>query len=128
MHILFIHANQRLASNAVARGRRGEALEFAGTALHAGENPPPGSGPLRALPRGLSAMGLTYAALMRSPLRAAGDRNDAVSWLGKSLDAWRSSQSEPGFGEPHRREMQEVETALTRVQSSAAARNTPVTR
>ena len=30
LHILFIHTNQRLALNAVARGRRGEALEFAG--------------------------------------------------------------------------------------------------
>ena len=91
LHILFIHTNQRLALNAVARGRRAEALEFAGTALHAGENPPPGSGPLRALPRGLSAMGLTYAALMRSPLRVPSDRKDALSWLGKSMDAWRAT-------------------------------------
>ena len=30
LHILFIQTNQRLALNAVARGRRGEALEFAG--------------------------------------------------------------------------------------------------
>jgi hypothetical protein len=122
LHILFIHANQRLALNAVARGRRGEALQFAETAWHAGENPPPGSGPLRALPRGLSAMGLTYAALMRSPLRVASDRKDALSWLGKSMDAWHATQSEPGFAEPHRREMQEVETALARAQSPATAR------
>jgi hypothetical protein len=127
LHILFIQTNQRLALNAVARGRRAEALEFAGTALHAGEDPP-GSGPLRALPRGLSAMGLTYAALMKSPLRAASDRNDAVSWLGKSLNAWRASQSESGFGEPHRREMQEVELALARAQSPATARITPTSR
>ena len=122
LHILFIHANQRLALNAVARGRRGEALQFAETAWHAGENPPPGSGPLRALPRGLSAMGLTYAALMRSPVRVASDRKDALSWLGKSMDAWHATQSEPGFAEPHRREMQEVETALARAQSPATAR------
>jgi len=119
LHILFIHTNQRLALNAIARGRRGEALEFAGAALHAGENPPPGSGPLRALPRGLSAMGLTYAALIQSPAGVASDRKDALSWLGKSLDAWRASQSEPGFGEPHRREMLEVEAALARAQSPA---------
>jgi len=125
LHTLFILTTQRLALNAVARGRRREALEFAGTALHAGENPPQGSGPLRALPRGLSAMGLTYAALMRSPLRVASDRQDALSWLGKSLDAWHASQSEPGFGEPHRRELQEVETALARAHSPAAARITP---
>jgi eukaryotic-like serine/threonine-protein kinase len=125
LHILFIHANQRLALNAVARGRRAEALEFAGKALHAGESPPPGSGPTRALPRGLAAMGLTYAALMRSPLRAASDRQAALSWLARSLDGWRASQSEPGFGEPHRREMQEVEVALARAQSPSAARGTP---
>jgi hypothetical protein len=70
-------------------------------------------------------MGLTYAALMRSPLRAASDRQDALSWLGRSLDGWRASQSEPGFGEPHRREMQEVEVALARAQSPSAARGTP---
>jgi tetratricopeptide (TPR) repeat protein len=124
LHILFIQANQRLALNAVARGRRAEALEFAATALKAGESPPPGSGPTRAMPRGLAAMGLTYAALMRSPLRAASDRKDALSWLGKSLDAWRASQSEPGFGEPHRTEMQEVEMALAQTQSPAIERMT----
>jgi hypothetical protein len=62
-------------------------------------------------------MALTYAALLQSPLRAGTDREDALRWLGKSLDAWRASQSEPGFGEPHRREMQEVELALTRARS-----------
>ena len=128
LQILFIHANQRLALNAVARGRRAEALEFAGTALHAGESPSPGSGPTRALPRGLAAMGLTNAALMRSPLRAPSDRKDALSWLTRSLDGWRASQSEPGFGEPHRREMQEVEVALARAQSPSAAGITPVQR
>jgi len=122
VHILFIQASQRLALNAVARGRRGEAPGFAGRAMHAGENPPSGSGPVRALPRGLSAMGLTYAALLSSPLRAATDRADAVSWLRRALDAWRASQSEPGFGEPHRREMHEVELALARLDSQAMAR------
>ena len=116
LHIMFIQSNQRLALNAVARGRRGEALDFAGRALQAGENPPPGSGPLRSVPRGLSAMALTYAALAHSDIGAAGDRGDALLWIGRSLDAWRASQSEPGFGEPHRREMREVELALARLQ------------
>ena len=70
-------------------------------------------------------MGLTYAALMQSPLGVASDRKEALSWLGKSMDAWRATQSEPGFGEPHRREMQEVEAALARVHTSATARNAP---
>jgi tetratricopeptide (TPR) repeat protein len=125
LHILLIQSNQRLALNAVARGRRAEALEYAANALRAGENPPTGSGPLRALPRGLSAIGLTYAALMGSHLRTANDRKDALSWLGKSLDAWHASQSEPGFGEPHRSEMQDVELALARTQSPATARLKP---
>jgi hypothetical protein len=61
-------------------------------------------------------MGLTYAALLQSPLRAPGDREQALSWLGKSVDAWRAGQAVPGFGAPHRREMREVEDALARVQ------------
>jgi len=126
LYILSIQTNQRLALNAVARGRRGDALMFARRALSAGEQHPPGSGPARGLPRGLSAMGLTYAALMRSPLREVSDRDDAVSWLGRSLEAWRAAQSEPGFGEPHRREMAEVEAALTRVQSQASQRITRI--
>ena len=71
-------------------------------------------------------MGLTYAALMRSSLRAVSDRDDAVSWLGQGLEAWRAAQSEPGFGEPHRREMAEVEVALTQVQSQASQRITRI--
>ena len=67
-------------------------------------------------------MGLTYAALLRSPFRAVSDQKDAVLWLGKSLEAWRASQSEPGFGEPHRREMREVELALARAESPSIAR------
>jgi len=126
LHILFIQTHQRLALNAVGRGSRAEALDHAQRALHAGENPPPGSGSLWALPRGLSAMALTYAALLRSPLRVASDRADALAWLGKSLDGWRASQSEPGFGEPHRREMREVELALARVQPPAIDRATRI--
>jgi tetratricopeptide (TPR) repeat protein len=119
LHILSIQANQRLAANAVLRGRRAEAIDYARRALQAGENPPPDSGNLRALPRGLAAMGLTYAALQRSRVGTASDRQDAVSWLTRSLDSWHASQSEPGFGEPHRREMHEVEMALARAQSPA---------
>jgi hypothetical protein len=60
-------------------------------------------------------MGLTYAALLRSPLGQSGDREQALTWLGKSLEAWRASQAEPGFAEPHQREMREVEETLARV-------------
>jgi tetratricopeptide (TPR) repeat protein len=119
LFIMFMQANHKLALNAVVRGRRAEALEFARRAWQAGQNPPAGTGPLRALPRGLSAMALTYSALLSSPMRIVTDRDDALAWLRKSLDAWRATQAEPGFGEPHRREMGEVEHALARVQSQA---------
>src|SRR5262249_37552810 len=117
LYLMFLQGNQRLALNAVARGHRGDALDFARRALQTGETPPPGSGPLRARPRGLSAMGLPCAALLPSPLRVAAARDDALMWLGKSLDAWHASQTEPGFGEPHRREMRDVELALAGVQA-----------
>ena len=124
LYVLFIEAHQRLALNAVARGSRQEALDHAQRALHAGEKPWSGAKSMRALARGFSAMALTYAALQGSALRIAGDREDALAWLGKSLDAWRASQSEPGFGEPHQREMREVELALARMQSPAIGRAT----
>jgi tetratricopeptide (TPR) repeat protein len=116
--IVFIRSTGKLALNAVVRSRRDEALDAARRALRAAESPPAGANTLRAVPRGLSAMGLTYAALLRSPLRAPGDREQALSWLGKSLDAWRAGQAVPGFGAPHRREMREVEDALARVQQT----------
>ena len=44
LHILFIHTNQRLALNAVARGRRAEALEFAGDGVACRREPAAGLG------------------------------------------------------------------------------------
>jgi hypothetical protein len=61
-------------------------------------------------------MGLTYAALLRSPVRQPGDRDNAVSWLRKAADAWHVAQSDPAFAAPHRREMREVEEALARIE------------
>ena len=113
----FLLTIRRLAVNAVARGRRDEALGLARDALRAGEHPATGAVPVRTLARGQSSMGLTYAALLSSPLRVAGDRETALMWLGKALDTWHAGQSEPGFGEPHRREIADVETALTHVRA-----------
>jgi eukaryotic-like serine/threonine-protein kinase len=117
LRTLFIQTNKRLALNAVARGRRAEALDFGQRSLHAGEELSTGQGPTRLAQRGLSAIALTYEALLRSRVREVDDRDRAASWLGKALDAWRATQAEPGFGEPHRREMREVEEALARVRS-----------
>jgi tetratricopeptide (TPR) repeat protein len=112
---LYIQSNRRLALNAVGRGHRDEALRFAREALRASETSPPGTAALRAAPRGLAAMGLTYEALARNPPRATKDRDEALSWLTRSLEAWRAAQAEAGFAAPHRREMREVEEALSRV-------------
>jgi eukaryotic-like serine/threonine-protein kinase len=111
--ILFIESCRKLALNAVSQGRRAEALGHARRALRAAEEQPSRS--TRSIPRGLSAMGLTYEALLQSRVSEREDREQSLSWLTKSRDAWRASQSEPGFGAPHRKEMNDVEEALFRV-------------
>jgi eukaryotic-like serine/threonine-protein kinase len=109
---LVVISNLKLAQNSVALAHRSQALEFAHRALEAGTNLPHGAVSPFMAPRGLGAMGLTYAALAHSPLRRAGDREQAVTWLHKSLDDWHQVQTQPSFGAPHRREMREVEDAL----------------
>ena len=114
--ILFVQSTRNVALASVGLGRRSEALTAARRALEVAEHPPAGaSSSLRVVPRGLSAMGLTYAALFISRLREPNDRQQALLWLRKSLNAWQASQSEPGFGAPHRLEMHDVEDALARV-------------
>jgi tetratricopeptide (TPR) repeat protein len=113
---IFILSNLKLAENSAARGRRGEALEFAHRAFEASTNLPRGSSSPFSSPRGLGAMGMTYAVLARGPARQPGDREQALSWLRKSLEGWRRVQTEPGFAEPHRREMREVEDALAHLE------------
>jgi tetratricopeptide (TPR) repeat protein len=109
---LVVISNLKLAQNSVALAHRSQALEFAHRALEAGTNLPHGAVSPFMAPRGLGAMGLTYAALAHSPLRRAGDREQAVTWLHKSLDDWHQVQTQPSFGAPHRREMRDVEDAL----------------
>ena len=114
--VLFMRSNQRLALNAVTRARRADALVFAERALHTRESPSADAPSVQAGPRGRSAMGLTYAALLRSPVRQPGDREDALSWLRKAADAWHAAQSDGALEAPDRREMREVEEALTRIE------------
>ena len=110
---IFMLAKRRLAVSAALLGQRAEALEHARTVLRTGEPSANETHPaIAATPRGLSAMGLTYAALFRSRVSQPADLEEARAWLTKALDAWRSAQSDPTFGAPHRREMREVETAL----------------
>ena len=114
--VLFMRANQRLALNAVGRARRADALEFAERVVRTGESPLAGTPSARAGPRGSSAMGLTYAALVGSPVGQPADREDAVSWLRKAAAAWQAAQSDPAFAASHRREMRQVEDALARLE------------
>jgi tetratricopeptide (TPR) repeat protein len=109
----YVLSSLKFAQNAIARGRRAEALELAQRAYDATRNLPAGATSPFTEPRGFGAMGLTYASLSRSPLRQPGDREQALSWLGKSLDAWHKVQSNPGFSAPHRREMLEIEAKLS---------------
>jgi len=113
---LFIVINLKLAQVSVARGYRSQALEFAKRGFEASSNLPPGAVSPFFAPRGLGAMGLTYAALTGGRLRQAGDREQAISWLHKSLDAWRQVQKLPRFGGSHLREMHEVESALANLE------------
>ncbi len=109
---LVVVSNLRLAQNSVARAHRPQALEFAQHAFEASTDLPRGVVSPFTAPRGFGAMGLTYAALARSPLRRTNDREKAVVWLQKSLDGWHKVQAEPGFATPHQREMHEVQEAL----------------
>jgi hypothetical protein len=116
LFIMFMRANQRLALNAVARGRRTEALTFAGRVLEVGENPPTSAPSARAQPRARSAMGLTYAALASSRVGEPADREQARSWLKRALESWEAVRTDPAFAVPHQREMREIEEALARLE------------
>jgi len=102
----------RLARTSIALGERGRALEFAKRGLDASTDPSKGALSPFMKPRGLSVMGLTYAALTQSKIAQPGDRIQAVSWLHKSSDAWHEVQNLPSFAAPHQREMHEVEQTL----------------
>lgn len=110
---IYVLSGLKLAQNAIARGRRAEALELAQRAYDGTRNLPTGATSPFLEPRGYGAMGLTYASLSQSVLRQPGDREQALSWLGKSLDSWHKVQTNPGFSAPHRREMLEVEAKLS---------------
>ena len=110
--VMLMRANQKLAINSVARGYRADALAFAERTLKLSENPPAKVAATHTTQRGLSAMGLTYAALHGSSLRKPGDQELARTWLQRAADAWHAVQDRAEFAVPHRREMREVETAL----------------
>jgi tetratricopeptide (TPR) repeat protein len=113
---MFVVTNFKLAQISVARGYRIPALEFAKRSFEASTNLPHGAVSPFLAPRGFGAMGLTYAALASSRLRQLGDRQQAISWLHKSAEAWHRVQKLPSFAGAHQREMHEVEAALAKLE------------
>jgi hypothetical protein len=120
--ITLIDACRKLGEEAARRGDRAASLVYARRALEVSDPASalakgrPASYQLFLTPRGLAAMGLTYAWLARdhngAPSQAREDREQARAWLTKSLAAWRGAQADPAFAPPHRREMQRVEMTL----------------
>jgi len=108
--VLFIQSAQRVARLDGANGKREEALDAGRRALKAGE-----SGPARTRARAYAALGFAYVAVAEGPARQPGDREQAVMWLTKSLEAWRAGKLEPGFAAPHQREMDQVAATLARL-------------
>lgn len=115
--IIFIGSSRKLGLNAIAQGDRDQALGFARRALEVSSKAAPGAASKFASPRGFSAMALTYAELLHSPLRQDGDREQAISWFRRSVDAWHQAQADAGFQEPQQREMRETEQALASLEN-----------
>jgi non-specific serine/threonine protein kinase/serine/threonine-protein kinase len=109
--ILFTQTAQRLARMEGAAGRRSEALDLGRRAVKAGE-----SGATRTKARAYAALGFAYAALEEHAGRQPGDRDQALLWLHKSLDAWLAGKLEPGFAPSHQREMDQVVQAVARLE------------
>lgn len=119
-----VAVHEKLGLEAARKGNRENALKHARRALDISD---PGSPMARSragsvqrflTPRGAAAMGLTYAALWQAKRWSAQslqDRVIAVSWLEKSLTAWRALQSDGAFAPPHKSEMDRVEAALVEV-------------
>jgi tetratricopeptide (TPR) repeat protein len=110
----------KLGQEAAGRGEREVALTYARRALEVTD---PASKYAKSrpeilqrtmTPRGLAAMGLVYRELARSG--DAEDGRQAVAWLEKSIAAWREVASDPSFAPPRRRELEQVELALSELQ------------
>ena len=65
---------------------------------------------------GVRGAGVRIRALAEHAAREPGDRDQALLWLHKSLDAWRAGKLEPGFALAHQREMDQVTDALARLE------------
>jgi serine/threonine protein kinase len=115
--IIFIGSSRKLGLNAIAEGHRDGALDFAQRALEVSSKAPAGAASRFAFPRGLSAMALIYGELLRSPLNQADDRDQAISWFRRSVDAWHRAEADADFGVLQQREMRETEEALASLEN-----------
>ena len=110
---VYIGSNRKLGLNAIALGQRDRALEFGRRTLEASVRAASGSPLHITSARAASTMALIYAELFRSRLRQAGDREHAIFWFRKSLDAWQEAAAQTALQPPQEQEMQQSERALT---------------
>ena len=121
-----VAACRRLAEEAARRGDRKTSLAYGQRALEISDPQGPfAKGRPAAVQRiltarGPTAMGLVYASLARvdkaNTEQAREDRRQSEIWLEKGLVAWRQFQSDPAFAPVYRKEIQQVEAALTDLQ------------
>ncbi len=109
---IYITSSQKLGLNAISMGQRDEALKFGNDAVEAGAREQAASGSTTATARSASAMALIEAELFRSPLRQLEDRQQAISWFHKSIDAWHQSAARADLRPSEQQEMTETEQAL----------------
>jgi tRNA A-37 threonylcarbamoyl transferase component Bud32 len=113
LHV-FIACSRKLALQAIAEGRRDEALEIVHDILAVPH--PKHSAPDVASARALSTAGLLYAELSQSTLRQSDDRRQALGYLQRSVDTWERVQSRKPLSELQEREMRETEEALESIE------------
>ena len=110
--MIYIASSRKLGLNAIALGRRDEALIFGRDAVEAGARAGHGSDSSLVLARSASAMALIRAELFRSRLRQPDDREQAIFWFHKGIDAWRQASARAALRPFEQQEMQETEQAL----------------
>ena len=120
--ITMISSNRKRGELAASLGRREQALAHAEIALHAGGEPKPGSKMVwnHVLPRRASAVGFIHAALAKGPARTADDTERAIEWLHKSAGLWYEAKKQAGYQPRHQKALEEVQTELAALTTSAA--------
>jgi serine/threonine protein kinase len=111
--IVYIGSSRKLGLNAVARGERDQALEFGRHAVAASTRAQDDSSARElASARAASAVALIYVELLSNPLRQPDDREQAIYWFRKSVDAWHQAAAKTRLHPLEQQEIQETERAL----------------